>query len=209
MKTRLERRQHRLDLLAYILMIAVMTTIVIMLAIWAEKTYGEDEHVPDSVVIYRLDGKSLPEYCEAPFESENINAALYASGYLREDIPLTVDEQLTLRAESEFYGVPYSVCLGLIKGESRFDRANDDGTCYGLCALHRDYFPDGLNSAENICYGIECLADKLEEYGGDMEAALTAYYNGYDDGNRVYARFILGFAEEWEEKGVDQYEEVG
>ena len=191
----------------HILMIAVMTAIVVLLAIWAEKTYGDGEPVTDSVVIYRLDGKDLPDYCEAPFESENITAALYASGYLREDIPLTVDEQLTLRAQSEFYGVPYSVCLGLIEGESRFDRANDDGTCYGLCALHRDYFPDGLNSAENIHYGIECLADKLEEYGGDMEAALTAYYNGYDDGHRVYARFILGFAKEWEDKGVDQYEE--
>lgn len=149
------------------------------------------------------------EYMEDPFETEHINEALFATGYLREDVPLSIGDQLALRASSDWYGVPYSLCLGVIEGECNFNAENDDGHCYGLMALNRDYFPDDLEQWQVIQYGVELLADKLEQYGGDVSAALTAYNAGHDTGNRDYAEFVLAFADKWAALGVDHYEVVG
>ena len=149
------------------------------------------------------------EYMEDPFETEHINEALFATGYLREDVPLSIGDQLALRAASDWYGVPYSLCLGVIEGECNFNTENDDGHCYGLMALNRDYFPDDLESWQNIQYGVECIADKLAQYNGDVPAALEAYWHGHNNERRGYPEYILEFVEKWEALGVDHYEEVG
>lgn len=148
------------------------------------------------------------EYMEDPLETEHINETLFATGYLREDVPLSIGDQLALRASSDWYGVPYSLCLAVIEGECNFNADNDDGRCYGLFALNRNYFPDDLESWENTQYGVECLAGKLEEYNDDVPAALTAYNAGEDNGNRDYAEFVMAFSDKWNAMGVDEYKEA-
>ena len=74
----------------------------------------------------------------------------------------------------------------------------DNGQCYGLTQLNRDYFPDGLSAADNLREGIHYLGRLLEQHG-DMGAALTAYNAGYDTGSRAYAGAVLRAAEWWEE----------
>ena len=59
------------------------------------------------------------------------------------------------------------------------------------------YYPNNHTNEENISYGVECLADKLDCYDGDVEAALTAYNAGYDTGKRGYARAVLTLVERW------------
>jgi len=135
---------------------------------------------------------------EIPDEDAMITAALEAQGYFRPDVPLSYDLQDALHTACERYGVDYHIALGLINVESNFnaDALNPQSGCYGLMQLHPDYFPVGLSPAENIEAGIACLGEKLERYGS-VSAALTAYHDGYDSGQRKYSMAVLLAAERW------------
>lgn len=213
--TRKERLQRKRLLIAVIVVFTVMLTAVSVLMITVVNQIKAGRAPEISVCTQEEWEAAHParnaetEYLEDPLETDHINDALFATGYLRHDVPLSIGDQLSLRAASDWYSVPYSLCLGVIESECNFNAENDDGRCYGLFALNRDYFPDDLESWENIKYGVECLAGKLEEYNDDVPAALTAYNAGEDNGNRDYAEFVLAFTEKWEALGVDHYEEVG
>lgn len=220
--TKMERRsQRRLYVIACVSIVIAIISLAIAITTYVSFALNNSKGVDtQSRLILKEDGKEAQsveetinveneEPVEDPYETEHINEALFATGYLREDVPMSIDDQLALRAESDWYNIPYSICLSIIEGESNFDVENDDGVCYGLCGLNRNYFPDNLSSQENIHYGIECFAGKLEEYNWNVEAALTAYWNGHDDGRRGYANYILSFAEKWKALGVDIYDEVG
>lgn len=113
-------------------------------------------------------------------------------------IPLDEELQDVLYEACEANGVPVALALGVIEVESCFDPDADNGVCYGLCQLHRSYFPDKLTPADNLRTGIEHLGRLLEQYG-DTAAALTAYNAGYDTGRRAYANAVMAAAEWWKE----------
>ena len=200
---------HRL---AWIIIVLSIAGYVTTLAWQASKATKADREIgicaSEGLEAIRNQKSAETDYLEDPLETEHINEALFATGYLRHDVPLSISDQLSVRAASDWYGVPYSLCLGVIEGECNFNAENDDGHCYGLMALNRDYFPDGLESWQVIQYGVECLAEKLEQYDGDVPAALEAYWYGHDDGRRGYPNYILAFADKWKSLGVDTYEEA-
>lgn len=198
--------RKRLRAAAMVVMLALIISILVLIATIFKQAV---ENRTPKVRICPAEEWEVDYPVEDPYETEHINEALFRMGYLREDVPLSISDQLALRAESDWYGVPYSLCLGVIEGECSFNAENDDGKCYGLMALNRDYFPDDLESWQVIHYGVECLAGKLEEYGGDVPAALTAYNAGHDTGNRDYAEFVMPLADKWAALGVDHYEEAG
>lgn len=63
--------------------------------------------------------------------------------------------------------------------------------------LNPDYFPADLSPTENIQYGVAFIAEKLDQYAGNVGAALTAYNAGHDTGNREYAEKVMAAAERW------------
>lgn len=66
----------------------------------------------------------VPEDCE----NEKIEAALYDSGYFREDVPLDGDTQALLHAACDASGVPYALALAVIAQETGFRNVTgDDG----------------------------------------------------------------------------------
>ena len=130
-------------------------------------------------------------------EAERVEAALAVQGYLRDDVPLPYELQDVLQTECERCGIDYALALGLIETESGFDPEADNGLCYGLMQLNRDYFPADLSPAENIQAGIEYLAYQLGRYE-TVEAALCGYNAGHDTGARDYANAVLAAAERWE-----------
>lgn len=136
---------------------------------------------------------------EDPDEEAKIIAALEAQGYFRPEVPLSYPLQDALHTACERYGVEYTIALGLIEVESNFDPAavNPNSGCYGLCQLSPRYFPRDLSPAENLEAGIAYLGAQLARYGGDIQAALTAYHDGYDTGRRGYANAVLTAAERW------------
>ncbi len=113
------------------------------------------------------------------------------------NIPLSPELQSVLQEACDIYQVPECLALGLIEVESRFDPDADNGQCYGLCQLNRDYFPDKLSPADNIREGMEYFGRCLTRYGGDMAAALTSYNAGHDTGYRGYANAVMAAAERW------------
>lgn len=136
---------------------------------------------------------------EDPLEQEKITKALIKQGYYRTDVPLSYELQDILHCMCDKYNVNYELALGLIQSESNFDEINDSETniCYGLMALNKRYFPKDLTPVENIEAGIKCFSEKIEKYNGDIEAALTAYNVGHDNGSRHYAKRALEFAKSW------------
>lgn len=116
----------------------------------------------------------------------------------REDVPLSYELQDVLLEACEVNGIPVHVALGLIETESNFRPYVVSAVgCYGLTQLNPKYFPSDLSPAENIAYGISYLGELLDRHDGDLEAALTAYNVGHDNGTRTYANKVLGAAEKW------------
>lgn len=118
------------------------------------------------------------------------------------DVPLTDEELDALLEACEAGGIAPEIALGLIQVESSFraDAVNEVSRCYGYCQLNPQYFPGGLSPVDNIRTGIGYLAEQLERYDGDLEAALAAYNAGYDTGRRTYAAMVLEAAEAFERR---------
>lgn len=119
-------------------------------------------------------------------------------------IPLDMELQYTIWESCEENNVGMALALGVIEVESGFDQNADNGVCYGLMQLNRNYFPGGLPACENIRHGVEYIGRLLTKYG-DEAAALTAYNAGHDTGNRLYANAVLATAEKWRECDMAVY----
>lgn len=162
---------------------------IILLALFSCLGPGEGQEVPTvplEPVALVVDETEKPE--DTPPMTET----------LWDEVPLTAELQKIFKALCDQNNIPYHLALGLIETESSFDPEADNGLCYGLMQLNRDYFPDGLSPAENIQYGIEYLAYQMERYD-TVDAALTAYNAGHDTGARSYANRVLEKAEIWRE----------
>lgn len=150
------------------------------------------ERAPEPVVAVRMLDVTMVAYTEAlPVEAEPVFV-------YRMDVPLTAELQETVWDACQEHNVEYELVLGLIEVESTFrtDAVSYVG-CYGLMQLNPQYFPSDLSPAENIQYGVAFLAEKLDQYTGDIGAALTAYNAGHDTGNREYAEKVMAAAERW------------
>lgn len=130
-------------------------------------------------------------------QEKTTEEALIEQGYYRTDVPLSYELQDTLHCVCDKYNVNYELALGLIQVESNFNEDSESDLCYGLMALNKEYFPENLTPAENIEAGIKHFSQKIEKYDGDIEAALTAYNVGHDNGSRYYAKRVLEFAKSW------------
>ena len=113
------------------------------------------------------------------------------------EAPLSRELQAALIGICDDTGVDPRLALGLIETESGFqvDIVSPWGD-YGLCQLNKLYFPSDLTPEENLRAGIGLLGRNIERYGS-VDAALTAYNRGYDDGTRYYARVVLKNAAKW------------
>lgn len=174
-------RMTRVLVGAYLLLVLAMVGFILSLRPANEKPPDKQ---PDMIVM------------EEPLEAEKIEAALVEQGYFRDEVPLPYELQDVLQTECERYGIEYALALGLIETESSFREDADNGLCYGLMQLNRDWFPDKLTPAENIRAGMEYLAYQMERYGS-VEAALCGYNAGHDTGSRGYAKAVLEAAEGW------------
>lgn len=116
----------------------------------------------------------------------------------RVDVPLEAELQEAVWDACQEHNVEYELVLGLIEVESTFhtDAVSCVG-CYGLMQLNPQYFPTDLSPADNVRYGVAYLAEKLDQYAGDIGAALTAYNAGHDTGSREYTEKVVAAAEKW------------
>ena len=148
--------------------------------------------IPAPLTVTILNGISGKPEGEDPDEDAKILAALEAQGYFRPEAPLSCTLQGALHTACERHGVGCAVALGLIQVESGFDpeSVKPNSGCYGLMQLSPRFFRADMTPAENLEAGIAYLGAHLERYGGDIQAALTAYHDGSDTGRRGYAQAV-------------------
>lgn len=146
--------------------------------------------------------KCVIEELKEDFENEYIEAALYASGYFREDVPLDGDTQAFLRAACEETGIPYELALAVIQQETEFRNVvGDDGRSVGYMQVQRRWHEDRMarpgvtdltDPYGNFRVGCDFLAELLGKY--PLEEALTAYNSG-KPGKSAYASNVLAYME--------------
>lgn len=146
--------------------------------------------------------KCVIEELKEDFENEYIEAALYASGYFREDVPLDGDTQAFLRAACEETGIPYELALAVIRQETEFRNVvGDDGRSVGYMQVQRRWHEDRMarlgvtdltDPYGNFRVGCDYLAELLGKY--PLEEALTAYNSG-KPGKSAYASNVLAYME--------------
>lgn len=139
---------------------------------------------------------------EEDSENEYIEAALYASGYFREDVPLDGDTQALLRAACEETSISYELALAVIRQETEFRNiTGDDGRSVGYMQVQRRWHEDRMarlgvtdltDPYGNFRVGCDYLAELLEKY--PLEEALTAYNSG-KPGKSTYASNVLAYME--------------
>lgn len=137
------------------------------------------------------------------FENEKIEAALFADGYFRADVPLDGELQAYLRAACEESGVDYELMLALIRKETNYQNLmGDGGDSYGYCQvqprwhkarMERLGVTDLMDPYGNFRVAADYLSELLKKY--PVEEALTAYNSG-KPGHSSYARTVMGY---WEE----------
>lgn len=197
-----ERRRLATVLVVTVLLGAILVACVSLVNAYTDKSAGITPS--DNEPISTLAGAELLNNAAPTVQMLEVTAATFAEAetepafVYRLDVPLTEELQETVWDACQEHNVEYALVLGLIEVESTFrtDAVSYVG-CYGLMQLNPQYFPSDLSPAENIQYGVAFLAEKLDQYTGDIGAALTAYNAGHDTGNREYAEKVMAAAERW------------
>ena len=162
----------------------------------------------------RLPGDDVPatERCyltedevQEDFENEKIEAALVATGYFREDIPLDYETQAYLRAACDESGVPFEMALAIIRKESTYQNITGDcGDSIGYMQVQPKWHQERMRRLgvtdltqplANFRVGCDYLAELMDKY--PTEEALTAYNSG-KPGKSDYADTVLKY---WRELG--------
>lgn len=134
------------------------------------------------------------------------------------DVPLDEDLQTYIFEQSEEIGIDPAIVIAIIEKESNYDASavGDHGRSLGLMQIQFRWHTarmaelgcdDLLDACQNVCVGIDILADLLEE-GKSIEWVLMAYNGGHayadrlDSEGRVseYANKIIEIANELERK---------
>ena len=134
------------------------------------------------------------------------------------DVPLDEDLQTYIFELSEDIGIDPAIVIAIIEKESNYDASavGDHGRSLGLMQIQLRWHTarmaelgcdDLLDASQNVCVGIDILADLLEE-GKSIEWVLMAYNGGHTYADRLasegrvseYAAKVIEMANELERK---------
>ena len=142
------------------------------------------------------------EYMEDPQETEKIEAALLAQGYLSLAVPMPYEWQDYMRTCCETYGCPYPLALAVAQTESGF-RMDTVGSSGEVGIMQLNPGPDGSYHTEirtatgldpntpsgNIAGGCYKLGLYMKRYGS-VEKAAMAYNMGEGGAKRAWANGV-------------------
>ena len=146
-----------------------------------------------------------PDVQTDPREQQAVKALL-AQGYISDEIPLSYEEQIYLRAACEESGTPFALALAVIQKETTFRNVmGDSGRAFGYMQVqqrwHKDRMErlgvtDLMDPFSNFRVGCDYLAELIGKYG--IERGLTAYNTG-SPGESRYSKVVYGYYEKWME----------
>ena len=176
--------------------------VVGLLLFWPASAAEDTERTEDHTEEAEERTECVIEELKEDSENEYIEAALYASGYFREDVPLDGDTQAFLRAACEETGIPYELALAIIRQETEFRNVTgDDGRSVGYMQVQQRWHEDRMarlgvtdltDPYGNFRVGCDYMAELLGKY--PLEEALTAYNSG-KPGKSAYASNVLAYME--------------
>lgn len=123
------------------------------------------------------------------------------------DVPLEEDLQIHIINLCEEKHIDPAIVMAMAYKESsyRTNAIGDGGKSYGLMQVQPRWHyermqklgcTDLLDPYQNVTVAVDYLAEKLDNNGGDLAKALTAYNNGHFPGYVTqYARSVMATAE--------------
>ena len=213
---RRRRRRRKRNSGAGIVTLAAVALIAGGMALSApgEEAETTSPEIQEPVVVVQADSllwSEAPYWGEDPFESEKIEQALIEQGYLRDDVPLTYDEQDFLHTACQESGVPYALALAVIERETQFQNlVGDDGASLGYMQVQERWHKDRMDRLGvtdlmgpfgNFRVGCDFLAELLGKY--PVQEALTAYNSG-SPGYNQYSYDVMDNYEKWKELVGDE-----
>ena len=128
--------------IAYIVWIVLVVGLMLF---WPARAAEDAERTENHTEEAEERTECVIEELKEDSENEYIEAALYASGYFREDVPLDGDTQALLRAACEETGIPYELALAVIRQETEFRNiTGDDGRSVGYMQVQRRWHEDRM-----------------------------------------------------------------
>ena len=118
------------------------------------------------------------------------------------NVPLTPEEQHSLLAACREFRISPDIALGLIERNI----SGDHGQSQGYMQIQRQWWRHLMNDIgatdlmvpeDNFRTGCAILRTLIDKYHGDVQAALTAYNVGYDNGSRSYSDAVLANSDHW------------
>lgn len=143
-----------------------------------------------------------PEPIPEVNEAEKIEAALLASGYLSDSIPLSYELQDVLRTACYEFDVPYALALAVMEQETRFEmKDGDGGNAIGYFQVWPKWWgwladeigADLNDPTGNIRTGCAVIRHLLDLTDGDITAALGKYNT-----RPTYPAEVMARMEKWE-----------
>lgn len=190
---------------------AVLFICLIFYAFAAGVWAAEQEDRPEETPAVSLDRVGEPKMEERAAEETTVETApevspmLCEDTYLREDIPLSFDEQAALYGACKEFEVPYALALAVIEQETGFRNVTGDGgDSEGWFQVQKKWWAelmaeigaeDLTETEDNFRTGCAILGQLLEQY--DTEDALTKYNSG-KTGSSSYSQAVLERMENYE-----------
>ena len=202
-RTRMEHRQQKARII-WLVTIFVWAAFLLFILLWLHPRAYADEKAdtknPGKIAYVETATEDMAE----DFENEKIEAALYETGYFRDDVPLDGETQAFLRSACEEAGITYELALAVIRQETDFRNVvGDNGDSIGYMQIQPRWHEERMERLgvtdladpySNFRVGCDFLAELLEKY--TLEEALTAYNSG-KAGQSEYATSVIGYMEEY------------
>lgn len=181
--------------------VALALTAIIVLCSCRTGTVTEATYEPTTTVTVEETNEPTQEPTETEPPETTPSVTLY-------DVPLDEELQFHIIETAESHGIDPAIIFAMAFREStyRTDAIGDGGNSLGLlqvqprwhgARMERLGCPDLLDPFQNVTVAVDYLAEKLDNHGGDLAKALTAYNKGHFPGYVTeYARDVMAKAEE-------------
>lgn len=202
-RARIASRERRAKII-WIVTIFVWAAFLLFILLWLHPRAFADEKADAKKPVEIACVETAMEDMAEDFENEKIEAALYETGYFRDDVPLDGETQAFLRSACEEAGITYELALAVIRQETDFRNVvGDNGDSIGYMQIQPRWHEERMGRLgvtdladpySNFRVGCDFLAELLEKY--TMEDALTAYNSG-KPGKSEHATSVIGYMEEY------------
>lgn len=163
-----------------------------------------EEHA--GIVCSTIEGQKELIFLEVEdYENEKQEDAFVESGYYRDDVPLSYEDQDYLQSACEEFDISYALALAIIERETGFENSiGNNGESFGYMQIQEKWHKERMEqigaknlmfSYDNFRTGLHFMNELLSNH--DLANSLT-YYNSGKFGTNKYAKDVISKMGKWE-----------